>query len=358
MLGNKKGNTGMNRKKLIMILLACAIALIPIQVVFCADEDTIPPEVLNAMDSDIRTGKRPIIAFIRQNEIFGLRENPIVKADFVRFDFDPSKLSSAQKDILRNWAESGVNQILLVMDDILKYTSIISNSSASEQFTSGYTDNVKHANAETAKLLRHPVNIDCRDLGFWFGNSYGHGRGAGEVGIANLPQEASVIVESNDGFPICGVFPIGKGKCFFFSPPVGTDKRRWELNFWHWALGLPVPGSAETSSTGISALTLDEAAKYDVVTLNNGDMISGMILNQHFTIRTSYAVLQFGRAKIEKIILEGAGSNQDSLTLRVGDKMSGVIQDQEVQIALLAGQTIQINKDKIKSIQMRKVETE
>jgi len=348
----------MKLKRLSSMALLLAIVIIPLQYAFSGDEDVIPPEILKVMNPDILSGKRPIIAFIRQNDIFGLRDNPILNADFVRFDFDPERLSSPQKKILRAWVESGVNRILLLQDDILKYTSIISSASANKKFSSGYTDNVKAANARTAKLLRHPVNTDCSDLGFWYGDTHGHGTGAGVVGIIELPQGSSVIVESNANVPLCGVFPIGKGKVYFYSPPVGSDGRRWQLNFWHWAIGLPVPGSADASTTGISTLTLDEAVKYDKVMLKNGDNISGTILNQQFTILTSYAELKFECAKIEKIVLEGDGTNRDTLFLRVGDKMSGVVKEQTVQIKLLSGQTAQIHKDKIKSIQMRKVETE
>jgi hypothetical protein len=81
-------------------------------------------------------------------------------------------------------------------------------------------------------------------------------------------------------------------------------------------------------------------------------------LNQTFTIQTSYAELPFDRAKIEKIVFEGAGANLDSVILRVGDKMSGVVKDPQLQIRLLAGQTTEVARDKMKSIQMRKVESQ
>ena len=57
------------------------------------DVDIIPPEILKLMDKDILSGKRPVIAKIRQGEIFGLRKNPKIDADFVTFDFDVDNLS-------------------------------------------------------------------------------------------------------------------------------------------------------------------------------------------------------------------------------------------------------------------------
>ena len=33
---------------------------------------------------------------------------------------------------------------------------------------------------------------------------------------------------------------VGEGKVFFLQTITGPDARRWQLNWWHWAMGLPV----------------------------------------------------------------------------------------------------------------------
>jgi hypothetical protein len=41
------------------------------------------------------------------------------------------------------------------------------------------------------------------------------------------------------------------------------------------------------------------------------------------------------------------------IILRVGDKMSGVMETEKVRIALIAGGDVEIDKDKIKAIRFR-----
>jgi len=322
------------------IALGSALILIStLQISQAADTDGIPPEVLKQMDPDILAGKRPSFAEVSQGDIFGLREKPKLDADFVRLNFDVDLLSTVQREIVEKWIRSGANRILLQGSAINMYVSLLAPAKAS-----GFGLKDQRYQFE---LQRHPVNTDCKEVLF-YGTKYG---------FYSWPQGATVIAKFND-WAACGSFKVGEGDIVFYPVVTGNDSRRWMLNFWHWALGLPVPGAAETSTAGGSSMTLSEAAKYDSIALKNGDTITGVILNGSFTIKTSYAELAFERAKIEKIVYEGAGANLDAITLRVGDKISGVVKEQKVQIKLVAGQTSEIDKDKIKSIQMRKVEAE
>ena len=205
----------------------------------------IPPEILKQYNLDILSGKRPTIAKISQGEIFGLRENPKVHADFVRLDIDPGKLSSVQKAILREWAQSGANNVVLIKDDIPKYANLLVDVSPK---------NIeKCEKPSAAHLLRHPVNTDCADLRFyerWQHHYPGYYKNVySEYGFPNLQEGLSIVAESNEnkGLALCGMFTIGRAKCFFSTPPYGIDGPRWQLNFWHWALGFPVP-SGETTA--------------------------------------------------------------------------------------------------------------
>lgn len=212
-----------------------------------------------------------------------------------------------------------------------------------------------------ATLLRHPVNTDCEKV--QFSRSYCENPGDKSrywniCCITNLPEEGALIVEAGGGNAVCGSFPLGEGRVLFKSTLSGTDSRRWELNFWHWAMGLGVPGAAETGilGSGSSGLTLNEAQKYDSLVLKNGDTVTGTVENKNFTLKSSYSEIAFETSEIAKIVFEGVGSNVDVVRLKVGDKISGVVQDEKVTIKLVSGTSIEVEKDKVKEIQIRRSE--
>lgn len=103
-------------------------------------------------------------------------------------------------------------------------------------------------------------------------------------------------------------------------------------------------------------VTLANASKHDRITLKNGDTVTGDIRNEEFSIQTSYGLLKFSRSEIDRITLEGAGANVDALRLRNGDKLSGVIQERSLKVALAAGEEAELDKDKVKEIRFRSAE--
>lgn len=316
-----------------------------------ADEDLIPPEILKQMDADIRAGKRPTFATVHQGEIFGLRNQPKFDADFVRLSFDVGNLSTVQRDIVEKWIRSGVNRIYLADNDLVSYGALFAPIVGSLTSVSAGRDKLLSAN-----LLRHQANTDCEQVRFRAPIAKGNDYYSPWVApcLKNLPVDSSVIVEAKGGEALCGSFRLEAADVVFKLSTVGNDSRRWELNFWHWALGLPVPGAAETGVAGASSLTLAQAARYDAVILKNGDTITGEVQNETFTVKTSYASLQFERDKLDKVDLEGAGANLDIVTLRVGDKISGVLETPTFRVKLVAGQETDIDKDKIKTIRFRR----
>jgi hypothetical protein len=302
------------------------------------DTKNIPPEVIKQMDPEIVSGKRPTFATVTQEGIFALRETPRLDADFVRFSFDLAKLTSVQRDIVRNWIRSGHNTIYLESNDLRSYAIL---------FDVEWADALR----KDEKLLDHPVNTDCKDFALSYYNS--DRKASSAYRLRKLPAGLTVIVE-HEKEPVAGMFPIGEGRVFFRGGAYsGTDSDRWVLNYWHWALGLAVPGAADRFGTSGSATTLTEASKRDRITLKNGDTVTGDIQNDHFSIQTSYGTLKFSRAEIDRITLEGAGANVDILRLKNGDKLSGVVQDRSLIVALSAGGTAELEKDKVKEINFR-----
>ena len=336
-----------------LVAITCVLLALAVSVGHAADEDLIPPEVLKQMDAVIRSGKRPTFATVRQGEIFGLRSQPELDADFVRLSFDPSKLSTVQRRIIEEWIRSGVNRIYLLDNDLILYGSLFSPAVGSRTSVTGDKSRTIPAN-----LLRHKVNTDCVQVRFSAKIARDNDNRGPWVApcLKNLPVDSAVIVEAKGGEVLCGSFKLDAADVVFKLSTTGNDSRRWELNFWHWALGLPVPGVAETGITGATTLTLAQAAKYDTVVLRNGDTVTGEVQNDTFAIKTSYASLEFHRDKLAKVDMEGAGANLDIVTLRVGDKISGVLETSVIRLKLVAGQETELDKDKIKTIRFRRAE--
>ena len=88
--------------------------------------------------------------------------------------------------------------------------------------------------------------------------------------------------------------------------------------------------------------------------MKNGDVISGRIVTGTFTLRTSYGTHTFSAKQVQSINLEGAGQNLDLVTLRIGDKLSGVVENVTVRIAMRTGTEVELSKDKMKDILFRK----
>ena len=102
-------------------------------------------------------------------------------------------------------------------------------------------------------------------------------------------------------------------------------------------------------------MTLAEAGKQDSISLKNGDTLTGEVINETISIKTSYATLKLNTSEIEKIIFEYGSNNIDALHLRTGDKLSGVIQDQQITLRLVGGNEMKIDRDKIRNICFRTV---
>ena len=94
------------------------------------------------------------------------------------------------------------------------------------------------------------------------------------------------------------------------------------------------------------------AARADVnrVTLRNGDVLSGTILTGEFTVQASYGTLTFTSEQLASIRIEDAAGKTDQFVLKVGDRVSGVLQNASIEMTLTTGATITLEKGNIASI--------
>jgi hypothetical protein len=141
-----------------LVTIVTITALFSRQECVAADRDLIPPEVLKQMDPDILSGKRPIFATIRQADIFGLRTKPRRNADFVKFDFDPSKLSSVQRAIIEKWIRSGANDVYFSDVAIMKYSAFV----APLELYSAHVFSGQTVLIARGVHTDHKVNTDCK----------------------------------------------------------------------------------------------------------------------------------------------------------------------------------------------------
>ena len=344
-------------KYLYMTLAVLAIWLCDLPAALADPTDTIPPEILKQFDKDILSGKRPTFASIKKEDIFGLRQKPKKDADLVFLSFNVSELSTVQREIVAKWLRSGSNRILLRGADIEKYRGLldIRNDLLRQEGTKSY-DKV------LVPYEKHPVFTDCTAVFARNDSSTSSGRKRRYYWHGLAPGGADNLIEGAryDGTSLvaAGAFTVGQTRLYFLPkyPDRGNDAARWNLNFYHWLMGLKIPGAADTNiggGQGGGVTSLAEAEKLDAITFRNGDGASGTVLDEKFTVKTSYADLDFATDKIAKIVFEGAGANVDMVTLKAGDQFSGVVQNETITVRLVTDAEVRVSKEKIKEIVFR-----
>jgi Tol biopolymer transport system component len=88
----------------------------------------------------------------------------------------------------------------------------------------------------------------------------------------------------------------------------------------------------------------------DNLILRNGDLISGKILNEKFTIALDGKMLEVPKSEIQKIEFIEGSQDQIKLTKQNGEVIQGTLTLPEVKIQMELGPTVEILRDKIKSI--------
>ncbi|GAH37668.1 unnamed protein product, partial [marine sediment metagenome] len=83
-------------------------------------------------------------------------------------------------------------------------------------------------------------------------------------------------------------------------------------------------------------------------------ILSGDILNERFTVVSPCGTLIFCISDLAQIIFEEVKeqrlANIARVILRIGDRVSGVVQEEKIDIMLLSGTETSIDKDKIAHI--------
>lgn len=102
-----------------------------------------------------------------------------------------------------------------------------------------------------------------------------------------------------------------------------------------------------------SAPVFRGTAKYDVMELKNGDLLTGTMLNDQIGIQTAYARLAFRKDQIASLLLEGDIANIEQIIVINGDVFSGFVLEKTIRFRLSTGSEIEVRREKIKRMGIR-----
>jgi hypothetical protein len=170
------------------------------------------------------------------------------------------------------------------------------------------------------------------------------------IPILKIKDEKIIAIACSYGRGRVIIFTNGKAKSenqtWRYSPLVTTedyDNERFKINVEQWLAGAPVP-----------SVTAKYPMVRDTIFLKNDDILSGEILNERFTVVNPYGTLIFCISDLTQIIFEEVKEQRPTdiarIILRIGDRVSGVIQEDKINIMLVSGEEIAIEKEKIAHI--------
>jgi hypothetical protein len=142
-------------------------------------------------------------------------------------------------------------------------------------------------------------------------------------------------------------FRTGKKDKFELMPGVFHGKSE----FGEWSMHPERALKIEFSpSSAIHVSPAAEYSKYDQILFRNGDTVSGQVQTKAFKLRTTYGNLDFETPQIGYIEFEEGSQNSAVLGLRIGDKLSGILEPGSIRLLMRSGAEVKLDKRKIKTI--------
>ncbi|MBL1217146.1 MAG: formylglycine-generating enzyme family protein [Planctomycetes bacterium] len=111
----------------------------------------------------------------------------------------------------------------------------------------------------------------------------------------------------------------------------------------------------EQAKPGIIPVVLDlkRPSDTDILMLRNGDTLTGTVLNESFSIRTSYAQITLNSRKIAGIDLEGGANNIEAVVTVNNNRFSGFVGDPVFVFKLQGGARIEVRREKVLKVVFR-----
>ncbi len=100
----------------------------------------------------------------------------------------------------------------------------------------------------------------------------------------------------------------------------------------------------------VFAEATDHEDIYDTVELKNGDIVTGTVLNDTFTVTTPYTNATCEKDKISEITIGSEYGNHDVIALKTGGLLEGTIEELSLSFKLVSGEIISLEKRKCKKI--------
>lgn len=110
--------------------------------------------------------------------------------------------------------------------------------------------------------------------------------------------------------------------------------------------GKPTGMPAESRRLDV-VLDLQRPSNTDILLLRNGDKLTGTILNDSFSIRSSYARMKFVNRVIAGVDLAGGANNIESIITVNNNRFSGFIDDPVFAFKPQSGTQIKIRREKV-----------
>ena len=113
-------------------------------------------------------------------------------------------------------------------------------------------------------------------------------------------------------------------------------------------------GLALTLSIALSAGAAEDPDVYDTVELKNGDILTGTVLDNMFTLSTPYSLVTLKKDQISAIKPHSESQHEDVVELNIGGTLSGTIEEPTLSLKLISGETISIDKKECRKIILRR----
>ena len=116
---------------------------------------------------------------------------------------------------------------------------------------------------------------------------------------------------------------------------------------------LALGNTAPVMPTIEKVLDTERPKDVDILLLRNGDKLTGTVVNESFSIRTSYAHIVIESKYIAGINLEGGANNIESIITVNNNRFSGFIDDAFISFKLTGGPQLEIRREKVLKIVFR-----
>ena len=103
----------------------------------------------------------------------------------------------------------------------------------------------------------------------------------------------------------------------------------------------------------VSVEAADNSDVYDTVELENGDIATGTVLNDAFTVTTPYTNMTCEKDKIFEITISPESNDHDVIALKAGGLLEGTIEEPALSFKLVSGKIISLETRKCKKIIIR-----